>query len=297
VEGRLVYRSSYRLPAALLLAFAALPVSVRLAGQDLTSTAQSPTVTFTTPGDKQVTLEVCNLYGCSSVTKTVTVLDPSPVIDGMSVGPVSVEAGKLVRLAGAGHGKPPLTFDWNVVAGAVFLGGAVVAQPAGATAWWDTAGKAPGTYLIDLDLRNAVGTKVSSELVTVTVVPETGTSFYTVEPCRLLDTRSAGGGALVAGTVRSIDVVAAGCGIPVGAEAISANVTVVSPTGPGFVSIYPGNYPTPVTSTLNFKVNQVRANNAILALASDGTGTLAATAVLGGGGTVQLLIDVNGYFL
>ena len=290
-----MYRS-FRLSAVLLLACSVLALPSRLAGQTATSTLQNPTVTFTSPGAKEVFLQVCNTSGCSNIVKTVTVLDPTPVIDSMVVGPVLVEAGKLVRLTGTGHGKPPLAFGWNVVAGVVFLGAPKVAQPAGATTWWDTTGQLPGAYLVNLDLRNAAGTKVSSQPLAVTVLPEAGAGFYSVTPCRVLDTRLGGSGALGSGAVRAIDVAGSGCGIPAGAEAISANVTVVSPTGSGFLAIFPGNYPMPATSTINFRANQVRANNAILPLASDGTGTLAAAASLSDGGSVHLLIDVNGYF-
>jgi len=41
---------------------------------------------------------------------------------------------------------------------------------------------------------------------------------------------------------------------------------------------------------------QTRANNAVLALASNGAGTLSARASVGGSGTVHLILDVNGYF-
>ena len=84
-------------------------------------------------------------------------------------------------------------------------------------------------------------------------------------------------------------VVAAGrCGIPAGAKAVSLNVTAVAPPAPGNLSFFPG------ISTLNFTTGQTRANNAIVMLASSGSGTLAlrnsSTA------SVNVAIDVNGYF-
>ena len=74
------------------------------------------------------------------------------------------------------------------------------------------------------------------------------------------------------------------------------NVTVVDPTNSGFVSLYPGNYPIPSTSTLNFGPGQTRTNNAILPLSSDGSGTLAAQPSVTGKGNLQLVVDANGYF-
>ncbi|HVR96406.1 MAG TPA: hypothetical protein VMW27_07320 [Thermoanaerobaculia bacterium] len=123
-------------------------------------------------------------------------------------------------------------------------------------------------------------------------------SFHTVSPCRVLDTRNAsgaqGGPALPAGGQR-VFVVHGRCGIPATAKAISANVTVVNAPGIGHLTLFPGNASPPTSSTINFRPGLTRANNAILMLASSGTGTLTiqnnATA-----GATHVLIDVNGYF-
>ena len=78
-------------------------------------------------------------------------------------------------------------------------------------------------------------------------------------------------------------------------RAVSLNVTVV-PTGAGNVTLFPGDATPPPTSTLNFLAGVNRANNALLQLSADGAGTLAARAFLTGGGQVDLIVDVNGYF-
>jgi len=52
----------------------------------------------------------------------------------------------------------------------------------------------------------------------------------------------------------------------------------------------------PAVSTINFSAGQTRANNAIATLAADGSGYLIAFAVVAGGGSVDLILDVNGYF-
>src|SRR5215217_3119913 len=87
-------RTGMGLAGALL--FAAAPL---WAG---TSTQQDPVATFSTAGTKQVTLQVCNPAGCSSVTKTLTLLDPRPVVTSASFAPLAPEAGQLVFLTGAG---------------------------------------------------------------------------------------------------------------------------------------------------------------------------------------------------
>ena len=116
-------------------------------------------------------------------------------------------------------------------------------------------------------------------------------SFYTVDPCRLVDTRSpAPGSPLVAGTPQTFQVTGS-CNIPVTARAISYNVTVAGATASGNVRLFPGGTPAPSTSAVNFKAGQVRANNGMVALGTNGD----VGAVLSPGGTVHVIIDVNGY--
>jgi hypothetical protein len=122
--------------------------------------------------------------------------------------------------------------------------------------------------------------------------------FYTLTPCRLLDTRTSdgpyGGPALPPGSQRI--VVAAGqCGIPATAKALAVNLTVVGPPEGGYLTLFAGNAQVPATSTLNFASGQLRANSAIVALASSGTGTVGifnATATQ----SAHVLLDVSGYF-
>ncbi|HTQ81263.1 MAG TPA: right-handed parallel beta-helix repeat-containing protein, partial [Thermoanaerobaculia bacterium] len=121
-----------------------------------------------------------------------------------------------------------------------------------------------------------------------------GLLFYTLTPCRLLDTRS-NGPALASGGTRIVQV-AGICGIPADAVAVSVNMTAVAPSAAGFITLFPGNLPLPATSSINFPRGSTRTNNAILPLASDASGTLAAQAFLTGSGRVDLILDVNGYF-
>jgi len=124
-----------------------------------------------------------------------------------------------------------------------------------------------------------------------TFSPATSTlAFYTVTPCRVLDTR---GGTPISGNAPRTLAIAGACGIPAGARAIAGNLTVVGPTAPGFLIVYPSGGATPFTSTLNFSPGQVRTNNAILALSG---GKLDAQAGFSAGGQIDLLLDVVGYF-
>jgi hypothetical protein len=127
--------------------------------------------------------------------------------------------------------------------------------------------------------------------------PRAAADFYTLTPCRLLDTRQAagasGGPALASGTERTFPVSGI-CGVPADATAITINVTVVQPTEGGFLQLYPIGGGAPATSTLNFSAGQVRANNAFLTLGPGGQAT--ALASLADPGTADLVVDVVGYF-
>ncbi len=121
-----------------------------------------------------------------------------------------------------------------------------------------------------------------------------GMDYYTVTPCRLLDTRVLGQGPALTTGNREL-VVPPNCGIPVDALAVALNVTVVSPTVGGHVTVFPGATPTPGTSTINFSAGQTRANNQVVGLAPDFSGKLILRAVVPGG-EVHSLVDVVGYF-
>jgi hypothetical protein len=135
---------------------------------------------------------------------------------------------------------------------------------------------------------------------TPTVMPaitSSDTTFFPLAPIRILDTRVGTGlpGAFVAGVARSLQV-AGTSGVPMGALAVTVNVTVVNQTNGGYVALTPGLAPCPATSTLNFPLGDTRANGATIPLGS--SGQLSATYIGPyGDSTTDLVIDVTGYFL
>jgi hypothetical protein len=152
---------------------------------------------------------------------------------------------------------------------------------------WSGACSGTGSCVVTMD---------AAKSVTATFGLQAGIDYYTVQPCRLLDTRGAGqGGPLVSGAPRVFTVTGA-CGIPADAVAISVIATVVTPPGAGYVTLYPGNGAMPLAATITFKAGITLSNNAVAALASDTSGTLGARSLVGGGGGVNLVIDVVGYF-
>ena len=127
--------------------------------------------------------------------------------------------------------------------------------------------------------------------VTACVEPPQPLAFYTVTPCRLVDTRNPDGPALQAGALRTFALTGA-CGVPPTAKALSLNLTVTEPSAGGHLTLFPAGEPEPATSSISFGSGQTRANNAVLKLSGAGAVDVrAATA-----GAVHLIVDVNGYF-
>lgn len=122
-------------------------------------------------------------------------------------------------------------------------------------------------------------------------------SFYSVPPCRVLDTRQpdgAYGGPLLTSGAPRIFEIAGQCGVPATAEAISVNVTVIGATGSGNLTFFRGDQTPGATSAINFSAGLVRANNAVLPLSLDGD--LGVQAFVNGAGQVHLVVDIGGYY-
>jgi outer membrane protein assembly factor BamB len=122
-------------------------------------------------------------------------------------------------------------------------------------------------------------------------------AFFTLTPCRVVDTRGAngpyGGPALAGGGTRRMFQLAGQCGVPADAKAVAANVTVVSPATDGDFRVGPAGVAN-VTSTLSFTTGLVRASNTVIGLTGDPLG--AAWVQSDVGGPSHLVIDVAGYF-
>jgi Zn-dependent metalloprotease len=165
-------------------------------------------------------------------------------------------------------------------------------------AWLTVTPALPGSGKVGYTAQpNPTGTPRSAILTlggqTFTVYQGGEADFYTLEPCRLFDTRA--GTAMTSGAIRVFDV-AGLCGIPSTAKAVSINLTTVSPTSLGYISLFPGGVAGTLASSINFPAGTTRANNAIVTLSPDGAGKIQGLAVMVGVGTVHLVVDVNGYF-
>ena len=123
-------------------------------------------------------------------------------------------------------------------------------------------------------------------------------AYYTVTPCRMLDTRVTSGAAgaapvLAAESRREFPLVGK-CGLPASARAISVNMTVVGGTSAGELRVTASHIPSTHTSVLAIPVSRARANNGILQLSLDGLQTISVANPTAG--SVHFILDVTGYF-
>ena len=120
-------------------------------------------------------------------------------------------------------------------------------------------------------------------------------SYFTLPPCRLLDTRGAagplGGPALAAFSQRNVTLTGA-CGVPAGATTVALNVTVTQTLGAGSLRLYPGDSVPTTATTISFRQGATRANNAQVKLAPDGSIGISNDA----GGAVHVILDAFGYY-
>ncbi len=118
--------------------------------------------------------------------------------------------------------------------------------------------------------------------------------FYSLPPCRLVDTRQSGG-PLTPGLPRTVD--AAGfCGIPPTATALAVNVTAIGLAGQGGVALdrtgsaLPG--PDMGTNAVSVSAGQIRAGNAMVRLGSGSFVAVSSPETV----SLHLVVDVAGYY-
>jgi hypothetical protein len=124
-----------------------------------------------------------------------------------------------------------------------------------------------------------------------------GAKYVPLTPARILDTRYGTGlsGPSSSHVARTF-AVASRRGVAASATAVTGNLTVTQQTSLGYLSIGPVPLNNPTSSTLNFPLNDDRANAVTVALGTDGTlsVTYAAPTI---GPTAQVIFDVTGYFV
>lgn len=246
--------------------------------------ATTPNATFThATGTGPITLRwTISNSPCAPSAANVTLTIQTVTINAASTLCANANATASVPDAG-----PGTTYAWSVTNGTIVSGQGTPnlvfsAGPSGS---------------VKLDIVQVNSTCTSNGTVTIPI--STGCAgplgFVPVTPCRRIDTRlPADAPQLAAGGQRTFVLTNGPCTIPSAAKSVSVNMTVTQAAAAGDLKLFATGTAIPTATTINFGRNQTRANNAIVALSSDGTGRIDikndAT------GTVDVIIDVNGYF-
>jgi FtsP/CotA-like multicopper oxidase with cupredoxin domain len=122
------------------------------------------------------------------------------------------------------------------------------------------------------------------------------TTFHAIAPSRVLDSRIGLGQTVFHSRVKQTFQVT-GAVVPLGALAVTGNVTVVDQTSNGWVAVAPSltSGTQPGSSTINFPVGDIRANNITVSLGSGGK-LDAMYWTNSTSDTVNVVFDVTGYY-
>ncbi|MHB1500643.1 MAG: beta strand repeat-containing protein [Candidatus Dormibacteria bacterium] len=121
-----------------------------------------------------------------------------------------------------------------------------------------------------------------------------GSGLYNaISPTRVLGSL-ASGAAIAANTATAVTVAGGSTGVPASATAVVVNVTAADATAASFVTAFPAGVTMPVASNLNFAA-QV-PNQAIANRVTVGVGTGGQIMVYNHAGSVNVDVDVNGYY-
>jgi hypothetical protein len=122
-----------------------------------------------------------------------------------------------------------------------------------------------------------------------------GATFFGIDASRVLDSRIANGlaGAFGTNVVRALQATGRGA-VPLDAVAVTGSLTVVAPTGAGWVIVGPGGSPLGSTSSINVPRGDIRANG--FTSRTGGSGVLSMVYVGPKGSSANVILDVTGYF-
>jgi hypothetical protein len=265
--------------------------SVVSGGTGTFSNASSGTSTFThTGGAGPVVLRwtISNPPCASStadVSVTVKAVPATPtIIVPMSVIPTGVFQASVTAVAG-------VTYAWQVTNGTVTAG-------AGTNQVTIKAGTSGSVSISVTETLEATGCDSAPGTTAVTIeLPPGAAVFYDLTQCRVFDTRSvnpapeAASPVLAAGETRLLSTTGR-CSIPASAKALSANITAVGGAATGEILVFPGNESATSSTMVSFRLTIAKAGAAIVKLAPDGSVNVLNRST----GTVEFILDVNGYF-
>ncbi len=252
-------------------------------GASNTSTLKNPSHTYSAAGDYDVTLTVTNAASNDVRTRTdyIHVTAPPPPVAAFSGTPRTGTSPLAVTFTNASTGIAPLSYAWDFGDG----GTSTLKDPVHTYN--------PGSYNVKLTVSNSGGNDIETKNGYVVVSAPPGARFTSINPTRVLDTRSSIGlaGTFKANVGRDF-VVADGTPIPTNAVAVTGNITITKQSADGYVVLAPSAGSS--TSTINFPKGDTRANGVTVALGAGGK--LNAVYKAKAGATTQIIFDVTGYF-
>jgi hypothetical protein len=144
-----------------------------------------------------------------------------------------------------------------------------------------------------------LGLSVAGAALTVftgTAAAQSGPSqFYTLTPCRLVDTRNGSGGPIYGQTI--LTFAANNCGIPTDASALAANIASTNATSRGYFRVFPAGFALPTATTNAMRPLYTRATQAIVAINGPERGSFSVFADYPAGDTADFILDVSGFFV
>jgi hypothetical protein len=120
--------------------------------------------------------------------------------------------------------------------------------------------------------------------------------YYSLTPCRVVDTRNANGvnGGPPVGAARRDFAIKGNCGVPGTAKAVTINIAVTGISAQAsYLTVWPAGTAMPNTAAINFSSSDwALSNGAIVGLGASSPDLSVVNAV----GATQVIIDVTGYF-
>jgi hypothetical protein len=180
------------------------------------------------------------------------------------------------------------SFKKAAVVGSIAAAGVLIGA---SVAWAATSGHTPDAN------DNAADGHVSAA---APIDTSTETKFTAITPCRIVDTRSAGG-ALQTGVTRSFHVAGTvgfpgqggnngGCGIPSAATAVAATVVAVNEAGPGFLVTWPTGGVQPFASFMNYANSNLVSSGVTMTINGS-------VNIVAGVSNTDMVLDVSGYYI
>jgi hypothetical protein len=158
-----------------------------------------------------------------------------------------------------------------------------------------------GTLSVTLGATSGTKAQAAFDVTGYFVLGTSGSTYFSVTPNRLLDTRSGLGTyngkkhTVLAGSPITLQVTGGTTTVPTGATAVTGNLTVTDQSKKGCLTLTPQPTPSPSTVSLCFPTGDNRATGVTVGL--DSGGKLYITYTAAAGATTDVVFDVTGFFV